>query len=73
MTSCLGGTLRKAGPADARPVTGNDHSDRASSEEALGDRVENLPPHDSDPQRMVEKMTSGMAKPKKVSNKCILV
>jgi hypothetical protein len=69
---CFGKTHLKTGPADLGAVNEDKHSDRSSSEEALGDSVENLQPHDSDPQRMVEKMTSGMAKTKQ-SNKCILV
>jgi hypothetical protein len=69
----FGKTHLKTGPADIGAATEDEHSDRSSSEESLGDRVENLQPHGADPQRMVEKMTSGMAKPKHVSNKCILV
>jgi hypothetical protein len=73
MTGCLGRTLRKPESADRRSVTEGDHSDRASSEGSLGDSVENLQRHDADPQRIVEKMSSGMAKPNYVSSKCILV
>ena len=73
MTGCLGRTPNRTEPTATRLVTEREHSDQASSEESFGDRVENLQPYNLDPNRMVEKMNSGMTKPKHMSNKCILV
>ncbi len=70
---CFGKTPSRATTPEATTVAEQSSGSR-SSERSLGETVEHLPQHDFvDPQRMVEKMTSGVAKPNHVSNKCILV
>jgi hypothetical protein len=73
MTICFGKTSPKTRTPEASTVAEQSSGSR-SSDESFGETVVDLPRHDFvDPNRMVEKMTSSMAKPKDMSNKCILV
>jgi hypothetical protein len=73
MAICFGKTPPKR---HATTAAEQRESDSTPSDESLGETVRVLPGHD-DPERMVEKMTSGIepqrTRLRHVSNKCILV
>jgi hypothetical protein len=73
MMRCFGKAKPSADSADRPPATERELANALDSGHSLGEVVENLQQYASDPQRQVDKMSSGLSEPQHASNKCILV